>query len=252
MKIGEWTLKLILINTRAILFWFAIGVLISWLQTALSSLVFVTPRGSLVGPIYEGYSIEAVRPPRGWTNHLDTTPPKPWEVQDIGAIGRWIADSFFRGPGNTICGQESPTTDYQQQHIITYEIAVDRRGWPIPCWDSWAQVTASGKVILGIPTFRARHDPTDPRIYATYGMKPPTHTATLPVVPILEHLWISALFWSLVSFGVVRGGRAAMRHWRRQPWQCRGCGYDMRGHIDSATCPECGRESATCRSAQVS
>jgi hypothetical protein len=32
-----------------------------------------------------------------------------------------------------------------------------------------------------------------------------------------------------------------LRSLRRQPWQCRGCGYDLRGS-DGAKCPECGRE----------
>lgn len=37
--------------------------------------------------------------------------------------------------------------------------------------------------------------------------------------------------------GVPRWVRAL----RRRPWQCRGCGYDLRGN-DAVKCPECGRE----------
>jgi hypothetical protein len=31
----------------------------------------------------------------------------------------------------------------------------------------------------------------------------------------------------------------AARRWRRRPWQCAGCGYDLR-EVTGAACPECG------------
>jgi len=35
-----------------------------------------------------------------------------------------------------------------------------------------------------------------------------------------------------------------MRSLRRQPWQCRGCGYDLRGS-DGVKCPECGANQSS-------
>lgn len=40
---------------------------------------------------------------------------------------------------------------------------------------------------------------------------------------------------------------AVIRHFRRPPWECRGCRYDLRGLPEDAPCPECGRERTDAR-----
>jgi len=49
-------------------------------------------------------------------------------------------------------------------------------------------------------------------------------------------LWIPTAAFMIPAFVM-----AVNRRPRRQTWQCRGCGYDLRGLTDGVRCPECGR-----------
>jgi hypothetical protein len=73
----------------------------------------------------------------------------------------------------------------------------------------WVRMTVTGRVTtLGSASFRRR--------------------VVLP-------LWPAAFGSSFLA------GLLWWRRWRfRQPWQCRGCGYDRRGLGPEAPCPECG------------
>lgn len=46
--------------------------------------------------------------------------------------------------------------------------------------------------------------------------------------------------WLLAGLFAASWRLALAKGWHRHDWQCRGCGYDVRG-LAAAVCPECGR-----------
>jgi|GEM_PF-5601333 len=55
----------------------------------------------------------------------------------------------------------------------------------------------------------------------------------LPYTPRWPGFGVMSVVWGVVSGAAFVGGRrvvrAAVRRWRREAWECRGCGYDRRG-----------------------
>lgn len=65
---------------------------------------------------------------------------------------------------------------------------------------------------------------------------------------ISPHWWfVRAPLWiPAVTFAAPWIGAAVWRRTRRRPWQCRGCGYDLRG-LGAPVCPECGLTTTAAR-----
>lgn len=66
------------------------------------------------------------------------------------------------------------------------------------------------------------------------------------VVSLYVQTWLPMLIVAVVVGLVLVISAASVaildRFWRTpQPWECPFCGYDRRGLLSSAACPECGR-----------
>ena len=141
---------------------------------------------------------------------------------------------------------------YESEEItlFCFGLNLDQRGygWPLVSWDAFFNKPQSGpqkwqtQTLLGIelPTPRWLLVIQSGEYMSNLKKKlPPT---ILPVVPRLEGLVPSAVFYGALGY-VVLAGRRGVRAWRRRRrGACVACGYILGAGV-GAVCPECGRKS---------
>lgn len=91
-----------------------------------------------------------------------------------------------------------------------------------------------------------------PGLDVTWNESPPLvewwpymHVGTEPAGYALpgRYMYIFAMPLWMISLGFLGGWWGARRAgWHRRPWECRRCGYDLRG-LPEPLCPECGRRT---------
>lgn len=202
--------------------WLTIGVALCWVQAALAAWLFAPP--TIPWPTYPGLPVGVFRGAGGQTR-VDDSFTRTLAPDDLGALGRVVAETFYHG-SNTVFAHSFDPADQGPY----YQIAVERYGWPVACWDAWHGV--NDQVLWGIPV-------SGPKARKNNG---PISSAplALPVLPLVETVWLSSAVWGAVAFGGWRLVRRTSERLRRPPGTCVSCGYNRAGLAKGAPCPECG------------
>ncbi|HZW05784.1 MAG TPA: hypothetical protein VFF65_01570 [Phycisphaerales bacterium] len=214
--------------------WAAIGLAVSWVQAALAAWLFAPPM--IHWPTYPGLKIGDYPGRGGPASEAAQDGPRRMQPDDLGVLGRWAARTFFSGP-RTVFAVDTDPAAVAAGRSIYYQIAVERSGWPLRCWDTWHG--AGDKVLFGLritgPGARRNNGPIS------------TAPLALPLVPVVETVWLSAAFWGLAAFGATALVRRRLAALRLPAGSCPVCGYNRAGLSKGAPCPECGNSAAAPR-----
>jgi len=261
--------------------YFALGVVVSWLVAAMHALArFNTPEpGRFVAETWSAFDERCRK--HGHFNKFksgDDLYLMPWSYRkgvqrEMGVVAaelifprwRWLDGNRLHGGRSMI--QEKFTPDsvslatpseklllddrqvYESEEItlFCFGLNLDQRGygWPLVSWDAFFHKPQSGpqkwqtQTLLGIdlPSPRWLLE-MQPRRYRIRGQE----KTTLPLVPRLEGVILSAVFYGAVGYALL-AGRRGVRAWRRhRRGACVACGYILGAGV-GAVCPECGRKS---------
>jgi len=123
----------------------------------------------------------------------------------------------------------------------------DARGWPMLTMRSRFRIDAAGNIVVssGFDGVQLRSValPTTWFGGALAGDLDDKNWAepyVLPLRPIWPGLVLNTLLYALVLWLLYRGSFVLRRHIRRKRGRCPKCGYDLRGQLPGAGCPECG------------
>jgi hypothetical protein len=117
--------------------------------------------------------------------------------------------------------------------MAVYEVA---RGWPAACLSctieainlSFGKAEFAEYIITGGLDLAQRRNTAVPVPYV------------LPLRPIWPGFLINTLFYAVILWLLICGPFVLRRHIRLKRGRCPKCGYDLRGQLPGAGCPECG------------
>ena len=147
-----------------------------------------------------------------------------WEWRTTGMRRQGIYEAWRFRPGILTTGGWPKGSELAQRI---------EAGWPLPavsglCLDPRAPANRSyyGSLWLRRPPPTV-NDPT------------PRHEL-LPFWPIWPGFAVNTLFYAIILWLLIPGPFVLRRHIRRKRGRCPKCGYDLRGQLPGAGCPECG------------
>ena len=147
----------------------------------------------------------------GWWGRSSPSPPSPFTFSLFSSRGGewWVSHE---------------SVESRQSEEVTKQLIV-RVGVPMQSMQWWATGSSVADVhgAWKVPSTRSGT------------------SAYLPLVPAIPGFALNTCFYALLAWSLIRAPLALRRWRRRRAGWCIACGYDLKGLVESAPCPECGR-----------
>jgi hypothetical protein len=133
-----------------------------------------------------------------------------------------------------------PTEGYPGDTLVWR--TTDARGWPFLCmWSGWEHIGPTTPGVIAGTVF----DFSNGYLIPSDRTKPFSQWTALlvfPLAPIWSGFAVNTLSYAIVLWLLIAGPFVLRGLIRRRRGCCPKCGYDLRGALPGASCPECGWE----------